>query len=95
MLDENLHVVGIDARLFHGRADNVARLACHILVERDAGSDQHQDASIAAPARAPEPLPEPGDGAWVTSADDRIEITDVDAELERVRGNDGEDVAFS
>ena len=43
------------------------------------------------PSGTAEPLHQRGDGARVSGADDRVEIADVDSQLERVRRDDGEE----
>src|SRR5688500_18371319 len=69
VLHEDLDVVGIDARLFDGRAEQIRRIAREILIERSARRDQHRDAELAAPTGASEALPESRHRAGVARAD--------------------------
>ena len=92
---EDLDVVRIDARLFDRRAEQELRLAREVLVERRARRDEHADALGAAPPGAAEALPRGRDRARVARAHDRVELADVDPELERVRRHDAEDLAFA
>ena len=93
VLHEDLDVVGVDARLLDGRADEVAGLVCEVLVERGARGDEHGERERAAPARPAEALPGVRDGPRIAGADDRVEGADVDAELERAGRHDATDGA--
>jgi hypothetical protein len=93
VLDEDLDVVGVDARLLDGRPHEELGVARHVLIERHAGGHQQRELGSPAAARAPEALPQRRDGARVARADHGIERADVDAELERVGGHHAADVA--
>ena len=95
VLDQDLDVVRIDARLFDGRAEQERGLARQVLVERRARRDEDADALGAPPPGAAEALPRRRDRARVAGAHHGVELADVDPELERVRGDDAEDLAVA
>ena len=66
-----------------------------VLVDRGAGRDEDRDARPRPPAGPPELLPGRGDRARVAGHDRHVEPADVDAELERVGGDDAEDLAVA
>ena len=63
------------------------------LVERVVLGDEHGERPLRTPAGATRLLPHRGAGARVAGEDRRVERTDVDPELERVRRRDREQVA--
>ena len=67
-------------------------MAAEELVERVLAGDV-EGKPLAPPARAPPHLPQAGDGARERHADCSVQVADVDSELERVRRDDGEQVA--
>jgi hypothetical protein len=94
VLDQDLRVRRVDARRLHPAVQQVVRVAREVLVERRARRDHHGDAPGAPPAGAAEALPRPRDRAGVARADDRVEVAHVDAQLERVGGDDAADLAL-
>ena len=66
-----------------------------VLVDRGARGDEDRDARALAPPGPPELLPGRGDRSRVAGQDRHVEPADVDAELERVRGDDAEDLAVA
>ena len=67
-------------------------VAAEELVERVLAGDVDGEAAAAAPRPAPH-LPQAGDGAGEGDADRRVELADVDPQLERVGGDDREQLA--
>ena len=67
-------------------------MAAEELVERVLAGDVHRQPAPAAPGAAPH-LPEAGDRAGERDADRGIELADVDPELERVGGDDAEQLS--
>ena len=75
-----------------GRVEELVGVAAEELVE--AVDPGHVDGEPLAAAAGPPPhLPQAGDGAGEADADRRVELADVDPELERVRRDDREQVA--
>ena len=68
-------------------------MAAEELVERVVAGDVHGEAGLAAPGAAPH-LPQARDRARERDADRRVELADVDAELERARGAHGHQLAL-
>ena len=82
----------VEDRRLDRPADELVRVAAEELVERVLAGDV--DGEAAAPAPRPPPhLAQAGDGAGEGDADRRVELADVDAELERVGGDDREQLA--
>jgi hypothetical protein len=64
-----------------------------VLIEWIVLRDQHRQRLVAPTAGAPGLLPHRGAGSRVAGQHRRVEGPDVDAELERVRGRDRDEVA--
>ncbi len=79
----------IEDRRLRPPAQELVRLAHEELVERVLGGDEHREPVAAAPG-APPLLTQRGDRAGKADGDDRVEQSDVDPELERVRRRDAE-----
>ena len=75
-----------------GRLEELLGVAAEELVERVLAGDVERE-SLAAPPGAPPHLAQAGDGAREGDADRRVELADVDAELERVGGDHREQLA--
>src|SRR2546423_13086390 len=85
---------GIEDRRFHGPAEEFAWMAAEELIEGVFAGDVHGKPAAPASSAAPH-LPEAGDRARERDADRRIELADVDAQLERVGGDHAEQLALS
>ena len=72
--------------------EELVRVAAEELVERVLAGDVEGD-PLAAPPRPAPHLAQAGDGAGEGDADRRVELADVDPELERVGGDHGEQLA--
>jgi hypothetical protein len=70
-------------------------MARHELVDRIARRNQDSERQIAPSPCPAEPLPKPGHRPRISGADDRIERTNVDSELEGIRRDDTTDLSFS
>ena len=88
----DLLVLVVEDRRLHRAADELVGVAAEELVERVLAGDVDGEAAPAAP-RPPPHLAQAGDGAGEGDADRRVELADVDAQLERVGGDDGEQLA--
>src|SRR5262245_117052 len=66
-----------------------------VLVDRSTRRDEDADARLLAPPGTTELLPRRRDGAGIAGEDGGIEAADVDAELQRVRRHDAEDLALA
>ena len=95
MGDQDVQVVRIEARLLDLAAEQELRVADDVPVDRRARRDEDPDADPAAPPRPPDLLPRRRDGARIPGQDRHVEAADVDAELERVRRDDAEDLAVT
>ncbi len=83
----------IEDRRLHRAVEELVGMAAEELVERVLAGDVDREPP-AAPPRPPPHLLERGDGAGEGDDDRGVEGADVDAELERARGDDGEQLAF-
>ena len=88
----DLLVLGVQDRRLHRAIEELVRMAAEELVQRVLARDVHREAA-AATARAAPHLAQRGDRAGERHADRRVERADVDAELERVGGDDAQQLA--
>ncbi len=84
-----MQVVGIDERPLGRRVEEIGRVANDELIERRAAGHHHRGGSAGPPPRASRALPRGGDRARISRHDADIERADVDAEFQRVGGDDG------
>src|SRR4029077_11266826 len=82
----------IEDRRLYGALEELVGVAAEELVQRVLARDVDGEAAAPAPGPAPH-LPEARDGAGEVDADRRVELADVDAQLERVGGGHREQVA--
>ena len=90
---EDVRVRRIDHGLLDGSAEHGLRVVNEIRVERIVAGDEHRGGPPPGPAGAPDLLPHRRDRARPAGDDDRVQSGDVDAELERVRRRQPEDLA--
>src|SRR6267143_3602805 len=95
MVDEDFEVVRLDESVLRGVAEKIVRVANDELIERRRRSHQHGAGASAAAAGAAGALPCGGDGARVSSHDDGIERTYIDAKLEGARRNHAPDFSIA
>ena len=93
VVHQDERVVGIDPRVLGRRAEEIVGMRRHELIERRAGRDQHRRRGFGAPPGPARLLPHRGDRSRVAGQDRGVQVADVDAELERVRGHDAERLA--
>ena len=93
--EEDVEVVRVQAGLLRRALEEELGVVDDVLVDRCARGDEHRDARPLAPAGPPELLPRRRDGARIAGQDRHVQATDVDAQLERVRGDDPEDLAVA
>ena len=84
----------VEDRRLDRAGEELVGVAAEELVERVLAGDVERDPVAAAPRPAPH-LPQAGDRAGEGDADRRVELADVDPELERVGGDDREQLAAS
>ncbi len=89
---EHARVRVIEDRRLDTPREQRLRLAHEVLVERVVRRDEHRQ-PVTLPPRASPLLAQAGDGAREAHRDHAVEQADVDAELERVRGRDAEQLA--
>ena len=77
----------VEDRRLDGPLEELVGVAAEELVERVLAGDVHRQAASAAPGAAPH-LAQRGDRAGERDDDGGVELADVDAELERVGGDD-------
>ena len=87
VVHEDERVLRVDARMLGRRPEEIVRMRGQVLVHGRAGGDEDGHRSAAPPARPARLLPHRGDRAGIAGEDGRVEVTDVDAELERARGH--------
>ena len=92
---QHMEVVRIEPGLFGRAVEQELRMVDDVLVDRRSGRHKHRDACLLAPASTPELLPRRGDGPGIARQDRSVEAADVDAELERVRRDDAQDLAVA
>src|SRR5205823_12857601 len=92
MAVEHARVRVVEDRGLDATAEKRLRLAHEVLVEGVLGGDEHGEAVASAPGTAPL-LAQARDRARKPDRDRAVEQADVDAELERVRGRNAEQVA--
>ena len=90
---EDVDVLGVEARLLRGAVEEVLGMARHEPVDGARARDEDRDADVPAAPGAAHLLPRRGDRAGIAGQDRGVEAPDVDPELERVRRDDAEDVA--
>ena len=95
VVDEDVQVVGVDERVLRRAVEEIRRIAHDELVDRRAARDQHGRRSRRPPAGAAGPLPCRGNRARIASHHADVEGADVDAQLQRIGGNDGADLRFA
>ena len=93
MVDQNEQIVGMDARLLRRPVKEKFRVLDHVLVQRVAARDEERHGCPVPPAGPARLLPGAGDRARIAVDDARLQLADVDAELQRVRADDAEDLA--
>ena len=89
----DLLVLVVEDRRLHGPVEELVRVAAEELVERVLARDVDRQPAAAAAGAAPH-LAQRGDRARERDADRGVERADVDAELERVGGDDAEQLAL-
>ena len=90
-----MQVVRVEAGLLGRALEQELRVVDDVLVDRRPRRDEHRDAGALPATGPPELLPGGRDRARVAGQDRRVEAADVDAQLERVRGDDAEDLAVA
>ena len=90
-----MQVVRVEARFLGRPLEQELRVVDDVLVDRRSRGDQDGNARALPPAGPPELLPRRRHRTRVAGEDRDIEPPDVDAELERVRGDDAEDLAIA
>ena len=93
--EQDVEVVRVEPRLLGRAPEQELRMVDDVAVDRRGRRDEDRDARAAAPARPADLLPRRRDRARVAGEDRHVEPADVDAELERVRGDDAEDLAVA
>ena len=93
--EQDVQVVRVEARLLGRALEQELRVVDDVLVDRRAGGDEDRDARALPPSGPPELLPGGRDRPRVAGQDRDVEAADVDAELERVGGDDAEDLAVA
>ena len=92
---EDVDVVRVEAGLFRSSIEEERGMVDDVLVHGRGRGDEDGDARAPAPSGPPELLPGGRHGARISGQDRRVQASDVDAELERVGGDDAEDLAVA
>src|SRR6266481_4463104 len=95
MVDEDFEVVRLDESVLRGVAEKIVRVANDELIERRRRSHQHGAGASTAAAGTAGALPSCGDGARVSSHDDGIKRTYIDAEFEGACRNHTTDLSMA
>jgi hypothetical protein len=88
MIDQQHQVVGVDQRVLRRLLKEKFSVPDHILVEHASGGDEDRDRRVGRAPGAPDLLPRAGDAARIAAEDRRLQPADVDAQLQRVGGDD-------
>ncbi len=92
MLGIDLRTVRIEDRRLDGPREEVVGMTAEELIERVLAGDVDGQPAAAAARTSPH-LPEAGHGPGEGHADRGVELADVDPQLQRVRGDDAEQLA--
>src|SRR6267378_3818291 len=95
MVDQDFKVVRLNESVLGSVAEEIVRVPNDELIERRRRSHQHGAGASAAAAGAAGALPSGGDGARVSSHDDGIERTYIDAEFEGACRNHTTDLSMA
>src|SRR5262249_47016763 len=95
MVHQDERVVRVHARMLWRRAEEVLGMGDHELVQRRAGRHEERSRSAAAASGASGWLPERREAARMAGEHRDVEMTDVNAELERVGGDDAQYLALA
>ena len=93
VVEENVQIVRVDERPLGRLAEEVVRVVDDVLVEGAGRGHEDHQALAAPPPGAPGLLPCAGDGTRVAAEHAGVELADVNAQFQRVGGNDGKDIA--
>ena len=88
MLQDDVRIVRVEPRQFHGGLRDKVRMINEILINRRVFRDIDDDGAASLSADTARLLPEGGHRARMAGKDAEVEIADVDAELQRVRRDD-------
>src|ERR1700722_14469131 len=83
MIDQNFQIIGLDESVLRRVAEEIVRMADHILIERRRGGDHHSTGAAIAASCAPGTLPSSGDRTGIASHHYYVEAAHVDAEFQR------------
>ena len=93
--EQDVEVVGVEARLLGLAAEQELGVVDHVLVDRRRRRDEDRDAHVAPATGASHLLPGGGDRARVAGQHRDVEAADVDAQLEGVGADDAQDLAVA
>jgi hypothetical protein len=82
VLLENVRIRGIDQRVLVGPAEEIARMAHEILIQRVVQGQEHRQCAATAAAGPPGLLPQAGDGAWIPYQNRSVQVPNVNAQLQ-------------
>ena len=94
MVQQDLEIVRIDVCVLGRAVEEVLGMLDDVLVERRAGGHQYGETGCLPPAGAARPLPRRCDRSRISGHHHRVERADVHAQFQRVRCDDGADLAF-
>src|SRR5690606_6859448 len=93
MIDQDNQIVGVNARLLRRMLEKKLRIFDNVLIERIAARYKEGDGAFRPPPGAARLLPRTGDAAGIAVQHARLQLADIDAELERVRAYNAANVA--
>ena len=88
MVCEDVRILEIDDRALMRGGEEVVRVAHQVLIDGIIVRDQRRHRLLHSPARSACLLPRASDAAGIARQDCRVEPADVNADLERRRGRD-------
>jgi len=89
MLGQDHRVIGVEPRMLRAALQHVFGVGDQILVDGVGRCHQHSDRHALPAARASHLLAGAGDCAGIASQHSRIELADIDAQLQRIGRHDG------
>ena len=94
MVGQYVGVRRVEHRVLHRPVQQSLRVVQQVRIHRVICADQHHQCTLAAPARAPGLLPEAGDSAGEAAGYHYVQPADVDAQLQRVRRGNTQQLAI-
>ncbi|MNQ91218.1 hypothetical protein D3C85_1065900 [compost metagenome] len=87
MIHEDDQVIGMNTRLLWRALKEIPRILNQILIQWIAARDENRQRGLLPPSGPPGLLPSAGYRAWIAIEYTRLQLADIDAQLQRVRAD--------